>query len=70
MNWNNKKYSLIKKNEILNYKDIDLLTQFVSEQGKIIPRRLTGLTSKQQKILTKSIKRARNLALIGFLNKE
>lgn len=70
MNWTYKKYALIKKYEALDYKDIDLLSQFINEQGKILPRRSTGLTAKQQKILTKSIKRARILSLFGCLNKE
>lgn len=70
MNWNYKRYALIKKYEVLDYKDIDLLSQFINEQGKILPRRSTGLTAKQQKILTKSIKRARILSLVGCLNRE
>ena len=43
---------------------------FPTEQGKILPRRSTGLTSKQQKKLTKAIKQARILALLPFLNKD
>lgn len=70
MNWNYKKYTCLKKHESLDYKDVDILIQFINEQGKILPRRSTGLTSKQQKILTKAIKRARILSLIGFINRE
>nr|YP_009774081.1 30S ribosomal protein S18 [Caulacanthus okamurae]QIZ74698.1 30S ribosomal protein S18 [Caulacanthus okamurae] len=66
----NKKFSPLKQNEILDYKDIDLLRQFISDQGKILSRRSTKLTSKQQKKLTKSIKRARILSLLPFLNKD
>nr|YP_009313301.1 Ribosomal protein S18 [Dichotomaria marginata]SCW21555.1 Ribosomal protein S18 [Dichotomaria marginata] len=66
----NKKISPVQVNEIFDYKDIDLLRKFISEQGKILPRRSTGLTSKQQKKLTKAIKQARNLALLPFLNKD
>ena len=55
---------------MLDYKDIDLLRRFITEQGKILPRRSTGLTSKQQKKLTKAIKQARILALLPFLNKD
>nr|QCI04493.1 ribosomal protein S18 [Antithamnion hubbsii] len=66
----NKKSSPIKTHEILDYKDIDLLRKFITDQGKILPRRSTGLTTKQQKKLTKSIKRARNLALLPFLNQD
>nr|WCH56126.1 ribosomal protein S18 [Calliblepharis sp.] len=66
----NKKSTLIKQNEALDYKDIDLLRKFITDQGKILSRRSTGLTAKQQKKLTKSIKRARILALLPFLNKD
>lgn len=66
----NRKSSPIKPNEELDYKDIDLLRKFITDQGKILSRRSTGLTSKQQKKLTKSIKRARILALLPFLNKD
>nr|YP_009293831.1 ribosomal protein S18 [Ahnfeltia plicata]YP_010204148.1 ribosomal protein S18 [Ahnfeltia fastigiata]AOM65519.1 ribosomal protein S18 [Ahnfeltia plicata]UAT97279.1 ribosomal protein S18 [Ahnfeltia plicata]UAT97484.1 ribosomal protein S18 [Ahnfeltia plicata]UAT97688.1 ribosomal protein S18 [Ahnfeltia fastigiata]UAT97892.1 ribosomal protein S18 [Ahnfeltia fastigiata] len=66
----NRKTSPIKQNESLDYKDIDLLRKFITDQGKILPRRSTGLTAKQQKKLTKSIKRARVLSLLPFLNKD
>ena len=51
----------------IDYKDIDLLTLYVTEQGKILPRRLTGLKSKQQKKVTKLIKQARIAALLPFV---
>ena len=60
----------IKSNEKLDYKDIDLLRKFITDQGKILPRRSTGLTVKQQKQITKCIKKARILALLPFLNKD
>nr|YP_009397237.1 ribosomal protein S18 [Thuretia quercifolia]ARW66423.1 ribosomal protein S18 [Thuretia quercifolia] len=66
----NKKYTLSKQNEILDYKDIDGLKKYVNEQGKILSRRSTNLNSKQQKEVTKYIKRARILALLPFLNKQ
>lgn len=66
----NKKSSPLKENESLDYKDIDLLRKFITEQGKILSRRSTNLTAKQQKRLTKSIKRARILSLLPFLNKD
>lgn len=66
----NKKSSLIKSSNLLDYKDIDLLRQFITDQGKILSRRLTGLNAKQQKKLTKSIKKARILSLLPFLNKD
>ena len=51
----------------LTYKDTILLTNYLSEQGKILPRRVTGLTSKQQKKVTKLIKTARIAALLPFV---
>ncbi|NEO96842.1 MAG: 30S ribosomal protein S18 [Moorea sp. SIO3G5] len=66
----NKKNFHIKPTDIVDYKDIDLLRKFITDQGKILPRRSTGLTAKQQKIITRSIKRARTLALLPFLNKD
>lgn len=65
-----RKSSPIKETELLDYKDIDLLRKFITDQGKILPRRFTGLTTKQQKKLTKAIKQARILALLPFLNKD
>lgn len=56
--------------EIVDYKDIDLLRKFINDQGKIISRRSTGLNAKQQKKVTKSIKRARVLSLLPFLKKD
>nr|ARW64154.1 ribosomal protein S18 [Chondria sp. (in: red algae)] len=56
--------------ENIDYKDIDLLRKFINEQGKILSRRSTGLNTKQQKKVTKSIKRARILALLPFLKKD
>ena len=53
--------------ELLSYKDTKILSNFISDQGKIIPRRLTGLTSKEQKKITKIIKTARVAALLPFV---
>ena len=53
--------------DILTYKDIKILTNYLSEQGKILPRRVTGLSSKQQKKVTKLIKTARIAALLPFV---
>ena len=50
----------------IGYKDIELLRQFVTEKGKIIPRRITGLSAKSQKAMTHAIKQARNAALLSF----
>jgi small subunit ribosomal protein S18 len=65
-----KRLSPIKPEDPIDYKDIELLRKFITERGKILPRRITGLTSKQQRDLTKSIKRARILALLPFVNAE
>jgi len=51
----------------INYKDTKLLVKFISDQGKILPRSVTGLNSKQQKRITKLIKRARIAALLPFV---
>jgi len=51
----------------LTYKDTRVLTNFISDQGKILPRRVTGLTSKEQKKVTKLIKTARIAALLPFV---
>ena len=64
------KLKKVKNDKILDYKNIDLLRKFITEQGKILPRRITYLTSKQQKKLTKAVKRARILALLPFSYKE
>ena len=51
----------------LDYKDTKTLSNFISDQGKIMPRRVTGLTSKQQKRVAKLIKRARIASLLPFV---
>lgn len=63
----NQKTSLISINQKIDYKDIDLLSLFLTEQGKILPRRATGVTVQQQRKLTKAIKRARILSLLPFV---
>lgn len=59
--------SPIRTNQKIDYKDVDLLTLFITEQGKILPRRATGVTVQQQRKLAKAIKRARILALFPFV---
>lgn len=54
------------KNIVLDYKEIKLLRNFVTERGKIIPRRISGNCAKHQRALTGAIKRARNIALLPF----
>ena len=51
----------------IDYKDIDLLKLFITEQGKILPRRATGVTVQQQRQLAKAIKRARTIAILPFV---
>lgn len=52
--------------DVVDYKDVKLMGQFVSERGKILPRRLTGTCSPHQHRLTIAIQRARNIALLPF----
>ncbi len=54
----------------INYKDVALLKQFVTERGKILPRRITGVSARQQRTITKAIKRARCIALMPFAASE
>ena len=61
------KSSPISLNQKIDYKDIDLLSLFVTEQGKILPRRATGVTIQQQRKIAKAIKRARILSLFKFV---
>ena len=51
----------------IEYKDVKLLQRFVSERGKIVPRRITAVSAKKQRELARAIKRARNLALLPFV---
>jgi len=64
---NKQKFSLIGINQKIDYKDIDLLKLFITEQGKILPRRATGVTVQQQRRIAKAIKRARILSLLPFV---
>ncbi len=50
----------------IDYKDVRTIRRFVTEQGKIIPRRVTGVCATHQRKLTRSIKRARNIALVHY----
>jgi len=52
---------------LLTYKDTKILTKFLSDQGKILPRRITGLSSKEQKKVAKLIKTSRIAALLPFV---
>jgi small subunit ribosomal protein S18 len=54
----------------IDYKDVDLLKKFISERGKILPRRVTGTNAKYQRKLTVAIKRARTMALLPYVTGE
>lgn len=54
----------------IDYKDVDLLRKFVSERGKILPRRVTGTNAKYQRKLTAAIKRSRQMALLPYVTGE
>lgn len=54
------------KLESVDYKDVDTLRKFVNERGKIVSRRVSGLSAKQQRMVTRAIKRARDMALLPF----
>jgi len=56
----------VEKIDGINYKDVRMLSQFVAESGKIVPRRLTGVCTPHQRRLTAAIKQARNIALLPF----
>nr|AJE61745.1 ribosomal protein S18 [Polypodium glycyrrhiza] len=60
----------IRSDETIDYKNTSLLRRFVSEQGRILSRRMNRLTSKQQRSIAIAIKRARILALLPFSNSE
>src|SRR4051812_11534157 len=53
---------------VLDYKDIRMMQSFVTEHGKIVPRRISGNCAQHQRKLTTAVKRARNLALVGYVS--
>lgn len=65
-----KRLSPIPPSQVIDYKDLELLHKFISERGKMLPRRITGLTAHQQRELTRAVKKARQVALLPFLNAE
>lgn len=56
----------VDKIDYIDYKDVRLLSQFVSERGKIVPRRISGVCTPCQRRLSEAIKQARNIALLPF----
>ena len=68
---NRKKFCYFKENGIndINYNDTKLLRRFVNDQGKIMPRRITGTSSKMHRKLVRAIKRARSIALMPYVER-
>jgi small subunit ribosomal protein S18 len=64
-----KKYCRFKKSGIkyIDYKDADFLLKFINEQGKILPRRITGTSLKYQRKVSQAIKRARHIAILPYV---
>lgn len=60
------RFNFSEKELVIDYKNPQLLKNFLTDRGKIIPARISGLTARQQRSLTKAIKRARMLALLPF----
>ncbi|MFB8453190.1 30S ribosomal protein S18 [Enterococcus faecium] len=56
--------------EYIDYKDIELLKRFISERGKILPRRVTGTGAKNHRKITVAIKRARIMGLLPFVSED
>lgn len=54
----------------IDYKDIDLLKQFVTERGKILPRRITGVSARFQNLIKMAVKQARHMALLPFVSED
>ncbi|MFH5186962.1 30S ribosomal protein S18 [Paenibacillus sp. TAB 01] len=59
-------YFTVNKIKHIDYKDIETLKKFISERGKILPRRVTGTSAKYQRMLTIAIKRSRQVALLPY----
>ena len=51
-----------------DFKDLKIISRYVTERGKIVPRRLSGVTAKNQRLLAQAVKRARHLALLPFVS--
>ena len=64
-----KKWSYFFENNTdeIDFKDNRLLSKFITERGKILPRRITGVNAKQQKVVTQAVKRARQMGIIPFV---
>ena len=66
---NKRKFCYFKENGIvdIDYKDVELLRRFVNDQGKIMPRRITGTSAKMHRKLVRAIKRSRSIALMPYV---
>nr|YP_009413599.1 ribosomal protein S18 [Hemitomes congestum]ASN78926.1 ribosomal protein S18 [Hemitomes congestum] len=69
-NRNRRRSPPIKSGDKIDYRNISLISRFISQQGKILPRRVSKLTFKQQRLITIAIKKARLLSLLPFYNNE
>lgn len=56
----------VEKIDFIDYKDVKMLSAFISERGKITPRRISGVCTVHQRLLTEAIKQSRNIALLPF----
>ena len=65
-----RKSSPLNQGDNVDYKDVRRLHRFLTERGKILPRRATGLTAKQQRQISRAIKRARQIALIPYVKRD
>ena len=52
----------------VDFKDMKLLSRYVTDRGRILPRKITGLSCQQQRMITRAIKRARQMSLLPFIN--
>ncbi len=62
-----RKRNPVKGIEYIDYTNTKLLQRFINDQGKILPKRITGVTAKQQRAITRAVKYARHLALLPFV---
>ncbi len=65
-----RKASPLAPGELIDYKDVRRLQRFLTERGKILPRRATGLTAKQQRQVARAIKMARQIALLPYVKRD
>jgi|TARA_B100001750_G_scaffold222345_1_gene211636 small subunit ribosomal protein S18 len=68
---NRRKFCYFKENGIteIDYKDVKLLRRFINDQGKIMPRRVTGTSAKMHRKVVRAIKRSRTIALMPFVER-